>query len=62
MMLTFLLAQEYQAIADVLRIWTGHKSLEFFEVNVRDMIIQNIQPKKIFVYPANIYSKKFSFI
>jgi len=48
MMLTFLLAQEYQAIADVLRIWAGHKSLEFFEVNVRVMIIQNIQ--------SNIYS------
>ncbi|XP_016924658.3 uncharacterized protein Tsp66A [Drosophila suzukii] len=35
MMLTFLLAQEYQAIADVLRIWAGHKSLEFFEVNAK---------------------------
>ncbi|XP_050741888.1 uncharacterized protein LOC108028087 isoform X3 [Drosophila biarmipes] len=33
MMLTFLLAQEYQAIADVLRIWLQHKSLAFFEVN-----------------------------
>ncbi|XP_037719767.1 protein late bloomer-like isoform X2 [Drosophila subpulchrella] len=33
MMLTFLLAQEYQAISDVIRIWADHKSLEFFEVN-----------------------------
>ncbi|KAH8362738.1 hypothetical protein KR084_000397, partial [Drosophila pseudotakahashii] len=35
MMLTFLLAQEYEAAADVLRLWINHRSLEFFEVNVR---------------------------
>ncbi|XP_070071366.1 uncharacterized protein [Drosophila takahashii] len=33
MMLTFLLAQEYQASGDVLRLWINHKSLEFFEVH-----------------------------
>ncbi|KAI8040850.1 protein late bloomer [Drosophila gunungcola] len=31
MMLTILLAQEYHAITDVLRLWMNDKSLEFFE-------------------------------
>ncbi|EDV50464.2 protein late bloomer [Drosophila erecta] len=31
MMLTILFAQQYQTVADVLRIWINEKSLEFFE-------------------------------
>jgi len=52
-MLTFLLAQEYQAIADVLRIWAGHKSLEFFEVNVRVITQIAENDTKIYIFPTH---------